>query len=75
MLLHVFIILRITIRFNWPRVVHLNTVMNFQVPQKLKNFLTISASTGWKVAVFWVMMPLGLVNAFDTSEKTAVYTM
>jgi len=49
--------------------------MNFQVPQKLKNFLTISASTGWKVAVFWVMMPLGLVNAFDTSEKTAVYTM
>ena len=40
--LHVFSILRIIIRFNWLRVVHLNTVMNFTVPQKLGNFLTIS---------------------------------
>jgi len=49
--------------------------MNFQVPQKLGNFLTISASNGLKDAVFWVTMPLGLVHEFDTSEKTAVYTM
>ena len=47
----------------------------FQVPQKLGNFLTISAGTGLKNAVFWVMMPLGLVHASDTSRKTAVYTM
>ena len=67
--------LKIIIRFNWLRVVHLNNVMNFQVAQKLGNFLTISASTGLKDAVVWVMMPLGLVHAFDTSEKTAVYTM
>lgn len=47
---HIFSILRITIRFNQLRAVqqqaHLNTVMNFQVPQYLGNFLTISASTG-----------------------------
>ena len=67
--------LKIIIRFNWLRVVHLNIVMNFQVAQKLGNFLTISASTGLKDTAFWVMMPLGLVHAFDTSEKTAVYTM
>jgi len=47
----------------------------FQVPQKLGNFLTISARTGLKNAVFWVMMPLGLVHASDTLRKTAVYTM
>ena len=64
-----FSILKTIIRFNWLRVVHLNTIMNFQVPQKLGNFLTISASTGLKDAVFWVMMPLDLVHAFDTSER------